>query len=140
MTTKRFIGLVVIVVLAAGLFVAFATQPWDTSDRTTSVSVSVSVYTPGQSITVDQGNQFVIALAANPTTGYSWKAAASDNVEQVKSKFVQGDSKLMGAGGTQFITFKATKRGSTTLQVDYARSFEKGTAPADTESFPVRVG
>jgi len=136
MTTKRFIALVVIVVLAAGLFVAFATQPWDSSDRTT----SVSVYTPGQSITVDQGNQFVIALAANPTTGYSWKAAASDNVEQVKSKFVQGDSKLMGAGGTQFITFKATKRGSTTLQVDYARSFEKGTAPADTESFPVRVG
>ena len=138
MTTKRFIGLVVIVVLAAGLFVAFATQPWDTSDRTT--SVSVSVYTPGQSITVDQGKQFVIALASNPTTGYSWKAAANGNVEQVKSKFVQGDSKLMGAGGTQFITFKATKRGSTTLQVDYARSFEKGTAPADTESFPVRVG
>jgi len=136
MTTKRFIALVVIVVLAAGLFVAFATQPWDSSDRTT----SVSVYTPGQSITVDQGNQFVIALAANPTTGYSWKAAANGNVEQVKSKFVQGDSKLMGAGGTQFITFKATKRGSTTLQVDYARSFEKGTAPADTESFPVRVG
>jgi len=136
MTTKRFIALVVIVVLAAGLFVAFATQPWDSSDRTT----SVSVYTPGQSITVDQGNQFVIALAANPTTGYSWKAAANDNVEQVKSKFVQGDSKLMGADGTQFITFKATKRGSTTLQVDYARSFEKGTAPADTESFPVRVG
>ena len=136
MTTKRFIALVVIVVLAAGLFVAFATQPWDSSARTT----SVSVYTPGQSIAVDQGTQFVIALASNPTTGYSWKAAANDHVEQVKSKFVQGDSKLMGAGGTQFITFKATKRGSTTLQVDYARSFEQGTAPAKTESFPVRVG
>jgi inhibitor of cysteine peptidase len=136
MTTKRFIALVVILVLAAGLFVAFATQPWDSSGSAT----SVSVYTPGQSIAVDQGDQFVIALASNPTTGYSWKAAANDNVEQVKSKFVQGDSLLMGAGGTQFITFKATKRGSTTLQVDYARSFEKGTAPAKTESFPVRVG
>jgi len=136
MTTKRFIALVVIVVLAAGLFVAFTTQPWESSARTT----SVSVYTPGQSIAVDQGNQFVIALASNPTTGYSWKAAANDHVEQVKSKFVQGDSKLLDAGGTQFITFKATKRGSTTLQVDYARSFEQGTAPAKTESFPVRVG
>jgi inhibitor of cysteine peptidase len=136
MTTKRFIALVVILVLAAGLFVAFTTQPWDRSDSAT----SVTVYTPGQSITVDKGDQFVIALASNPTTGYSWKAQANDNVEQVKSKFVQGDSKLMGAGGTQLITFEATKRGSTTLQLDDARSFEPGTDPAETESFPVRVG
>jgi predicted secreted protein len=137
MTTKRFVALVLVVVVAAGLFVAFITLPWDSSDSSRN---SVPVYTPGKSIAVDQGAQFVIALASNPTTGYSWKAAANDNVEQVKSKFVQGDSKLMGAGGTQFITFKATKRGSTTLQVDYARSFEQGTAPAKTESFPVRVG
>jgi inhibitor of cysteine peptidase len=136
MTTKRFVALVVILVLAAGMFVAFATQPWDSSGSAT----SVTVYTPGQSIAVDKGDQFVIALASNPTTGYAWKAAANDNVDQVKSKFVQGDTKLMGAGGTQLITFEATKRGSTTLQVDYARSFEQGTDPADTEAFPVRVG
>jgi inhibitor of cysteine peptidase len=135
MTTKRFIALVVILVLAAGMFVAFATQPWDSSGSST----SVTVYTPGQLITVDKGEQFVIALASNPTTGYSWKAEANDNVEQVKSKFVQGDSKLMGAGGTQLISFEATKRGGTTLTLDYARSFEKGTEPADTESFSVRV-
>jgi predicted secreted protein len=57
----------------------------------------------------------------------------------LKSRFVQGGSNLMGAAGTQLITFEATNRGATTLTLDYARSFEKGTAPAATEEFPVTV-
>jgi inhibitor of cysteine peptidase len=136
MTTKRFIALVVIVVLAAGLFVAFTTQPWDTSGG----GSSTAVYTAGQAISVDKGDTFVIALDSNPTTGYQWQAEDNAKVEQVKSKYVAGDSNLMGASGTQLITFEATNRGTTTLKLDYARSFESGAKPAQTESFSVRVG
>jgi len=137
MTTKRLIAWVVAVVLAAGLFVAFATQPWDSSGAGSS---STPVYTAGQAISVDKGDTFVIALDANPTTGYQWQAEDNAKVEQVKSKYVAGDSNLMGAGGTQMITFEATNRGSTTLKLDYARSFESNSKPAQTESFSVRVG
>jgi inhibitor of cysteine peptidase len=135
MTTKRFVALVVVLVIAAGLFVAVATQPWDSSSN----GASTTVYTAGQSITVKNGDKFVIALASNPTTGYRWAAEDNDNVKQLKSRYVTGDSNLMGAGGTQMITFEATDRGRTTLTLDYARSFEKNKAPAETEEFPVRV-
>ena len=92
MTTKRFIALVVIVVLAAGLFVAFTTQPWDTSGG----GSSTAVYTAGQAISVDKGDTFVITLDSNPTTGYQWQAEDNAKVEQVKSKYVAGDSNLIG--------------------------------------------
>ncbi len=142
MTTKRLIAWVVAVVLAAGLFVAFATQPWDSSGGGSSSSLPDlgPVYTAGQAISVDKGDTFVIALDANPTTGYQWQAEDNSKVEQVKSKYVAGDSNLMGAGGTQMITFEATNRGSTTLKLDYARSFESDAKPAQTESFSVSVG
>jgi inhibitor of cysteine peptidase len=135
MTTKRFIALVVVLVIAAGLFVAVTTQPWGSSSGT----ASVTVYTAGTSITVDKGHKFVIALESNPSTGYRWSAEDNRKIEQLKSRFVPGGSNLVGAAGTQLITFEATRRGSTTLTLGYARSFEKGTAPADTEDFPVTV-
>jgi inhibitor of cysteine peptidase len=141
MTTKRFVALVVIVVLAAGLFVVVATLPWDSShggyqrDRLTTF---ISVYGPGDSITASNGDRFTIALTANPTTGYSWSAEDNDDVQQVGSKQVAG-STMPGAGGTQMLTFEATAKGSTTLVLNYARPFEPDQPPAQTEKFPVTV-
>ena len=43
---------------------------------------------------------FVIALDANPTTGYSWEADPNADVEFVKSTQVQGSSNAIGAPGT----------------------------------------
>lgn len=135
MTAKRFVALVVVLVLVVGSFLAFATLPWDSSGH----GASTTVYTAGQSISVKRGDKFVIALASNPTTGYRWTAEDNSKVEQQRSRYVQGDSNLMGAGGTQMITFEATDRGRTTLTLDYARSFEKDTPPAETEDFQVTV-
>ena len=136
MTTKRFVALVVVVVLAAGLFVVVATLPWDSS--TSSGGPTSTVYGPGDSITVQNGEQFTIALTANPTTGYSWAAEDNDDVKQVSSKQLQSNS-MPGAGGTQVITFEATAKGSTTLVLNYARPFEQDRPPAETEKFPVTV-
>ena len=142
MTTKRFVALVIVLVLAVGSFLAFATLPWDSSSsgNTARLTASVRVYGAGQPIDVDKGDKFVIALVANPTTGYSWTAEDNRKVKQLKSHFVPGDSSLMGAGGTQLLTFQATNRGTTTLTLDYARSFEKNTPPAQTEQFAVTIG
>jgi predicted secreted protein len=142
MTTKRFIALLVVVVLAAGLFVVAATLPWDSSSdgngAASDSNGSIPVYTAGDSISVRDGARFVIALEANPSTGYAWTAAENDHVEQVSSKQVQGGS-MPGAGGTQRITFEATATGSTTLELDYARSFEPDQPPAETERFSITV-
>ena len=98
-----------------------------------------TVYEAGDSISVENGGTFVIALEANPTTGYSWEAEPNDNVELVSSKQVQGGSNAIGAPGTQQLTFKAVKTGSSTLTLNYLRPFESGVPPVQTEDFDVTV-
>ena len=98
-----------------------------------------TVYEAGDPISVKNGGTFVIALEANPTTGYSWEAEPNDNVEFVSSKQVKGGSNAIGAPGTQQLTFKAVKTGSSTLTLNYLRPFESGVPPVQTEDFDVTV-
>lgn len=100
---------------------------------------SSKVYEAGDSISVSAGQTFVIELESNPTTGYEWTAEKNANAEFVKSEMVTS-STLPGAPGMQQLTFKATKSGSSTLVLNYARSFEPDNPPAQTESFPLKVG
>jgi predicted secreted protein len=82
----------------------------------------------------------VIALEANPSTGYSWQAVANANAQFVSSKQVQGTSNAIGAPGTQQLTFKAVQTGSSTLTLNYLRPFDPPTTPpAKTQTFPVTV-
>jgi predicted secreted protein len=134
MTGRRWIALVVLVALGIGLLVAIVAIPWD-DDATTSSS---TIYHEGDDIIVDQGDEFVIALAANPTTGYEWTAADDPDVTFVSSKQLTS-STLPGAGGTQELTFRAEHPGSSTLELNDARSFEQGVPPAKTAKFPVTV-
>jgi predicted secreted protein len=98
------------------------------------------VYGAGDSITVKNGATFVIALEANPSTGYSWQATANANVQFESSKQVQGTSNAIGASGTQQLTFKAVQTGSSTLTLNYLRPFDPPTTPpAKTQSFPLTV-
>jgi len=102
-------------------------------------SESVPVYHDGDSITATKGSQFVVELAANPSTGYSWQAAPNDTVELVSSKQVSAKGAAPGAAGEQRMTFKATKLGASTLEFSYARSFEPGVPPANTATFDLEV-
>ncbi len=100
---------------------------------------SPALYHEGDAISVKNGDEFVIALEANPSTGYTWDAVDNPNVKFVSSKQVSGGSDLPGAAGMQELTFKATKKGSSTLELAYARQFEGGVPPAKTASFDVTV-
>ena len=104
-----------------------------------SSSSSVPVFRDGDSIAVENGQEFVIALTANPSTGYTWDAGPNDNVKYLSSKQVNASSGAIGAAGTQELTFKAIKTGSSTLELAYARQFEGGVPPAETASFAVKV-
>jgi inhibitor of cysteine peptidase len=108
------------------------------SDDSSSAS-SVPVFHQGDSITVENGQELVIALTANPSTGYTWVAGPNDNVKYLSSKQVNASSGAIGAAGTQQLKFTAIKAGSSTLELAYARQFEGGVPPAETASFPVKV-
>ncbi len=130
--TGRVLAVLAIVALLAGC--------GGGGDDSTPPQTKEKVYEAGDSISVSNGDTFVIALEANPSTGYSWEAVSNDNVEFVKSKQVQGGSNAIGAPGTQQLTFKAVQTGSSTLTLNYLRPFDPpGTAPAKTQTFPVTV-
>ena len=135
MRRHRFLGPVALACVA----LAFGTGIAACSDDSESSSASVPVYQPGDSITVDTGNEFVIALEANPSTGYTWGAGDNPNVKLVSSKQVSSKNAQPGASGTQRMTFKADEAGSSTLELAYARQFEGGVPPAKTVSFDVKV-
>ena len=134
MRSRRAASVVALVVVALGLG-AGLTACSDDSDG----GGSVPVYHEGDSITVDNGDEFVIELEANPSTGYTWDAGTNPNVKLESSKQVASPSAPPGASGMQQMTFKADKTGSSTLELAYARQFEAGVPPAKTASFDVTV-
>ncbi|HXY92938.1 MAG TPA: protease inhibitor I42 family protein [Acidimicrobiia bacterium] len=126
-------------VLLAATFVVLAAGLTACSGDDSGSGTSVTTYHQGDSITVDHGNEFVIALTANPSTGYSWSAGDNPNVKFVSSKQVTKAGSPPGAPGEQRLTFEAVDKGSSTLELAYARPFEAGVPPAKTASFPVTV-
>jgi predicted secreted protein len=85
---------------------------------------------PSEIIKTDANSEFIIeiALASNPSTGYTWVAT----YDKTRLKLVgdtyeasETNALIVGAGGTQYLKFKALESGDVTITVDYQRSWEK---------------
>ena len=95
---------------------------------------------PYSRVIVKVGQEFLIALPSNPTTGYSWTAkSANTNVTVWGSAYQAPASKLMGAGGQQIFVCAANKVGKGKITFSYARPWEKGVAPTRTMWFAITV-
>ncbi len=91
---------------------------------------------------VPAGKIIMIALNANPSTGFSWRLVSiSDKniLEFVKNEFSPSESNLVGAGGIEKWSFKTLKVGQATIVLEYAREWEKGIPAAKREEFSVFV-
>jgi inhibitor of cysteine peptidase len=97
----------------------------------------------GRAITIPVGADAVVQLPANPTTGYDWKPAAATlpTLRLVESSYTPNASTmgLTGAGGTEIFRFRGLAPGQVTVQLNYARPWEKETAPAKSMRFTVTV-
>ncbi len=83
----------------------------------------------GSRVTLEQGQELVITLESNPTTGYSWHVMEVDadvlkQVGEIEYKQATGSDGLVGAGGTETIRFEAVATGEATLTLGYFRSWE----------------
>ena len=98
--------------------------------------------TPTQPIDIKAGEQFMITLDSNPTTGYSWEASFDKNMlDQVNSDYKQDQSKpgIVGVGGKHTFIFKGLKTGSTQIKLLYKRPWEQQSADAKTSIFNVTI-
>lgn len=94
----------------------------------------------GSTVQAEVGEDLVVQLEANPTTGYQWQLADgldTDVVEKVSNSYAQGGEEgVAGAGGIDTWTFKAVGPGTTTITLDYLRTFE---ANSTTNTFTLTV-
>ncbi|MCK5114405.1 MAG: protease inhibitor I42 family protein [Phycisphaerae bacterium] len=86
-----------------------------------------------KTVTATVGDEIVLRLKGNPTTGYQWmlddlagKSAKPDGI--IKYEAIDS-AKRVGAGGFFIARFKAVKAGKTTFKLVYARPWEKDKKP-----------
>jgi inhibitor of cysteine peptidase len=99
--------------------------------------MTIEFTTGDRLINVWVGDQFVIALASNPTTGYTWEAdfdpALVKLIDDQFSVTVPG----IGSGGTQRLRFKTLTAGDGILRVEKKRSWQ--TTPVEEIVFRLHV-
>jgi predicted secreted protein len=104
---------------------------------------TVPVYSePKVPIKQQAGDRFILALASNPSTGYSWKFAVPVGgkvLKLVQSDFKAPEQQIPGRGGEERWTFQAVGKGHTAIKLNYLRPWEKNTPPAKTAVFDVTV-
>jgi inhibitor of cysteine peptidase len=110
-----------------------------------SKNVAADASYSGKTIEISAGNSLTVTLDSNPSTGFSWvlKGIGNESVlEQAGHEFKAApasDPPLLGAGGKEIWTFKALNKGSSTISMEYVRSWEQNVEPQDTFALTVVV-
>lgn len=95
----------------------------------------------GRTIAVASGQDVVVSLPGNPTTGYSWQVAVADSsvLQEARPVAYMPSGTLIGSGGTYTFQYRAAKSGRTDVTFTYSRSWETGTAPLKTYRLTIVV-
>src|SRR5207253_11430173 len=92
------------------------------------VTVNAGEKESGGKVKLPQGGQLVVTLPSNASTGYEWTLVKHDpkRLKPVgKPEFIAPKSHMIGAGGQQVFRFQARAPGSTSIELQYVRPFQK---------------
>jgi inhibitor of cysteine peptidase len=105
--------------------------------------IEIDITGNDSTVRMQVGEELVISLESNPTTGYTWQLIeplSSILVQEGEVEFTQqGEEGLVGAGGVEVFRFSAEQAGTATIQMGYLRVWEEGVAPIETFSLTVEV-
>ncbi len=95
-------------------------------------------------VTVNAGDSFTLTLGSNPTTGFTWpdepQIGDQTVLQQTAHEFIPpGEEGIVGAPGKDVWTFKALKKGTTEVSMEYSRPWEGGEKGVWTFSLTVVV-
>ncbi len=98
----------------------------------------------GQTINIGVDQEFIIALGANPTTGYGWQETYDETMlEMVGEKTYkpgeEAEEGVVGAGGVEYFRFRALKAGETEITLVYKRPQEASTPQHVTRVFTINI-
>jgi inhibitor of cysteine peptidase len=95
----------------------------------------------GKQVELSVGQSLVVTLESNATTGYSWTLAQNSDesvLNETGHEYIAPQTTLIGAGGNEEWTFKALKKGNSTISMGYSRPWES-TPPVETFDLTVVV-
>jgi inhibitor of cysteine peptidase len=121
-------SLIVAALFFAGVAGVFADAP---------KPLAVTVADKGKTLVLKVGQEAIVSLKGNPTTGYSWDLAGIDGASvkldgEVKYKEDPKPQGMVGAPGMFHAKFKALKPGKATVKLQYRRPWEKDVKPIET--------
>jgi predicted secreted protein len=94
-----------------------------------------------ESMSVRAGVEFEISLPSTPSTGYDWQVASCPGeIQQAEGRYspAANEPAIVGSAGMHIFRFRATVKGSFTIQFVLKRSWEKRSTRSRT--FKVSVG
>ncbi len=107
-------------------------------------SLTLTEADDGRTVTIAKGQNVVLKLQANPSTGYRWKVVATDRTfgYPASTRFVKnGDA--AGASGVERMTWKTSgplaMAGTHEVKLEYRRPWEADSSPAKTFAFKVTI-
>ena len=95
----------------------------------------------GKQVELSVGQSLVVTLESNATTGYSWALVQNSDdsvLNETGHEYIAPQTTLIGAGGKEEWTFKALKKGTSTISMGYSRPWES-TPPVETFDLTVVV-
>jgi inhibitor of cysteine peptidase len=109
-------------------------------------SLTLDASADGTTQLLKVGEVMAITLESNPSTGYGWFATSSrpeviaqSGDSQYQEPQSTSGTPIMGAAGTETLSFLAISAGTATLTLDYKRGWETNVAPEKTISITVDV-
>lgn len=104
----------------------------------------VSADRSGADLALVPGQELVIRLPGNPTTGYRWSSFGPTEAVLIATRPAAyerdaGTSRRVGAGGFEIWRFVATRAGTAELRFEYRRPWETGVAPIQVVRYTVSV-
>ena len=111
------------------------------SQASASKPVALSDADDGKNFAVKKGQDVVVSLAGNATTGYQWSVLSTDkSFGYPEESYVASNPNMVGGGGTSIFTWHTNTPfavGHHTVKLQYKRSWE--TKAIDTFTFSVDV-
>ena len=90
-------------------------------------TITLTEANDGKTIRVRQGDEIVLGLPENATTGYRWHVARSDGLDEKEMgerERPTGANPQVGSGGTRKFRFVAKGPGSARLELKHWREWE----------------
>jgi len=101
--------------------------------------VTVHEADAGKTISLVVAQELDVHLPYTAGTGYSWSASPSPSLLKYSGSSTTQRAQIPGSAGEQRLAFIATAPGTETLNLVYARPWEKDKAPAKSFTLTVTI-